>query len=268
MEFDGRMVKKYTHSRGAGRMAFQDYFSKQSADYKQFRPQYPQALFEFIVSQCTERRVVLDCATGNGQAAVALVAFFEHVIGIDGSEAQLSHAHEHEKVEYRKASAESTGLPSHSVNCVTVAQALHWFDFDAFFKEVKRVVIPGGILAVWCYPIIHTSDKNIDLLLQAFYEKTMGPYWPPERHYIDAHYQNIEIPFDEIKAPLFSQVLHWTLDDLVGYLGTWSSVQKYKDQHNEDPVALLVEKQLLSAWGDPKSAKKFLFKFPMRIARL
>lgn len=248
-------------------MAFQDYFSKQSADYRRFRPQYPKVLFEFIASQCTQRRVALDCATGNGQAAVVLAEFFERVIGVDGSAAQLSHVIKHDRVSYRQSAVEETGLASQSVDCVTVAQAFHWFDFDAFFKEVKRIIVPGGILAVWCYPIIHCVDPEVDRLLQAFYFETIGPFWPPERHYIEERYQGIEMPFDEIKAPLFSQEKHWALADLVGYLGTWSAVQQYKDQKGEDPVADFVEKQLLPVWGDSDLKKTFLFEFPMRIGR-
>ncbi|MCB1827287.1 MAG: class I SAM-dependent methyltransferase, partial [Coxiellaceae bacterium] len=212
-------------------MNFKDYFSKQSADYKRYRPQYPRELFEYIATQCTERHVALDCATGNGQAAIALAEFFDRVIGIDGSSAQLSHAHQHERVEYRQASAENTGLADHSVDCVTVAQAFHWFDFDAFFEEVKRVVVPGGIVALWCYPIIHAMDKQVDHQLQSFYHDTIGPYWPPERRFIDERYQTFHLPFDEIESPLFSQEKHWSVEDLSGYLSTWSSVQKYKDQH-------------------------------------
>lgn len=128
--------------------------------------------------------------------------------------------------------------------------------------------MPGGILAIWFYPITHALNKKIDTLLQAFYRETVGPYWAPERRYVDEYYALIAIPFGEIGVSVFTQEKHWTLNDFVAYLGTWSSVQKYKEQHGEDPVASFVDKKLLSAWGDPNTEKTFLFEFHLRIVRL
>ncbi len=249
-------------------MAFQDYFSKQSDAYCRYRPTYPSALFKFIALNCTARHVVWDCATGNGQAALALADFFDRVIATDASEAQLSNAKPHDRVTYRTASAENSGLESESVNCVTVAQAVHWVDRDAFFKEVRRVLTPRGIIAVWSYPLMKSMEEKLNPILEAFCYETMAPYWAPERKIIDARYRSIDFPFDEIEAPLFSQEKHWSLNDLANYLATWSCVQRYKDQRDEDPIAPFVSKVLAPAWGSPETKKSFVFEFPMRIGQV
>ncbi len=62
-------------------MKFKDHFSGHAANYAKFRPNYPRQLFEYLVSIAPGRGRAWDCATGNGQAAVGLSAFFECVIG-------------------------------------------------------------------------------------------------------------------------------------------------------------------------------------------
>lgn len=249
-------------------MSFKDYFSKQSSEYWRYRPHYPRELYECIVRYCTKRQLALDVATGSGQAAVAMSEFFDHVIAIDGSENQLVHAVQNPKVEYRQATAEATGVEDHSVDCVTVAQALHWFDFEAFFKEVKRILKQKGVLAVWCYPSTRCTDPDINKVYTEFYGLAMSDFWPKERAYVEALYKNIHFPFEELASPQFLDEKYWTLENFAGYLGTWSSVQKYIEKHNEDPVKKFVEKTLKPLWGDPEKEKTFIFEFPLRIFRV
>ena len=134
-------------------VAFKDHFSQQTTGYAKFRPQYPRALFEYIASVAPNEQLALDCATGNGQAALALTEFFENVIAIDASERQIASAPAHPRLEYRVAPAEATGLTNHSCDVITVAQALHWLDLDAFYPEARRVLKSGGVLAVWSYNV-------------------------------------------------------------------------------------------------------------------
>jgi ubiquinone/menaquinone biosynthesis C-methylase UbiE len=140
-------------------LRFQDHFSDRAALYAAYRPLYPESLFEFVAGLTHRHRVALDCGTGNGQAAVGLVPHFDRVIAIDPSAEQLRNATRHERIEYRVASADSSGLPARSVDLVTAAQALHWFDAKAFFAEAKRVLVKDGAIAVWGYgdPILDTA---------------------------------------------------------------------------------------------------------------
>ncbi|HEX4936896.1 MAG TPA: class I SAM-dependent methyltransferase, partial [Gemmatimonadaceae bacterium] len=131
--------------------AFNDLFSEHAATYVAARPEYPDELYRFVVGLAPGRELAWDCATGNGQAARDLARYFERVIATDASAAQIEHAAPVPNVEYRVATAESSGLADRSVQLVTVAQALHWLDLDAFYAEVRRVTVPGGVLAAWSY---------------------------------------------------------------------------------------------------------------------
>jgi len=228
-------------------MAFKDYFSSQACGYTRFRPRYPRELFAFVAGTAERRVHAWDCGTGNGQAAVALAEWFERVTATDASQSQLSHAEAHPRVTYVLARAEHCPLEPRSVDLVTVAQALHWFDLPAFYSEVRRVSRPGGVLAAWCYGLA-TIEAPIDRVVYHLYEDIVGAYWPPERHVIELKYATVEFPFAEFAAPECAIVQDWTCDDLLGYLNTWSSVEQYKKQNRLDPVAQIAP-ELRRAWG-------------------
>jgi len=247
-------------------MEFKDYFSTQSTDYAKYRPHYPEALFEYLASTVKDREAAWDCATGNGQAALGLVPFFDRIIATDPSRAQLENAVRHEKITYQAATAEHTEIPSQSVNLVTVAQALHWFDLEGFYREVKRALKPPGAIAVWCYNLIEISPE-IDPKIKEFYEDIVGPYWAPERRLVEDGYRSIPFPFEEMKAPRFFIEALWTLPDLFGYLRTWSATQAYTDANRADPIAR-VKDDLLRIWGPAEMERPVRWPINMRVGAL
>ena len=184
-------------------MRFKDHFSDQAADYTKYRPNYPNELFAYLASLVLARECAWDCGTGSGQAAVALTEFFDRVIATDASEKQILSATKSARVEYRIAPAENSGLSSHSLDLIAVAQALHWFDLDAFYMEAKRVLKPEGALAVWGYGLLEIAPE-IDAVINRFYREIVGPYWPPERKIIESRYQTIPFPFAELQPPQFA----------------------------------------------------------------
>jgi SAM-dependent methyltransferase len=230
-------------------VAFNDLFSRGAAGYAAWRPRYPAELFEWIAAHAPARRLAWDCATGNGQAATALAERFEHVIATDASAEQLRFAEQHPRVEYRQATAESSGLDDASVDAITVAQALHWFDHAAFNAEVHRVLVPAGLITVWSYGLTKISPA-IDALIDRFYSVTLDGFWMPNRAHIEAGYRTIPFPFDEIEVPPFEMVDEYTMDDFCGYLGTWSAVQRYIAQRGSDPIPRL-RYELEPLWGAP-----------------
>ena len=143
--------------------------------------------------------------------------------------------------------AEDASFDSQRFDLITVAQAIHWFDFDAFYATVNRVLKPNGLLAVWGYTLL-TVNEAVDAIVRHLHSDTLDSYWDPERAYVDARYQTIPFPFEEIAAPKFTQSLRWSLADLVGYLNTWSAVKHYARRTGENPVRR-IEADLQRAWG-------------------
>ncbi|MFL5578755.1 MAG: class I SAM-dependent methyltransferase, partial [Gemmatimonadaceae bacterium] len=230
-------------------MSFPDHFSARAAAYAAFRPRYPAALFDWLATLAPAGAEVWDCATGSGQAAVALAERVGRVTATDASAAQVAHAEPHPRVTYAVAPAEASGLADASVDLVTVAQALHWFDLDAFWREARRVLRPGGAIAVWSYGDAVLEAPALDAAYRRFYGDVLGPYWPRERARIGAAYLTMPFPFAELPAPTLDMSVRWHLADLAGYVRTWSAVTRYVAEHEADPVPLL-ERALAPLWGD------------------
>lgn len=233
---------------------FKDYFSVSAADYAHYRPTYPNQLFEFLAKQCPHHDLAWDCATGSGQAAVLLAPYFKRVVASDASSQQIIFAVPKENIRYCIMPAEKTDFLSQSIDLITVAQALHWFDFNIFYPEVKRILKPEGIIAAWSYGLVKINSE-IDALIKYFYQELTGPYWPEERRYIDHKYQDIPFPFQKIATPTFSMQQTWTLNHFIGYLSTWSAVRKYQEETNQNPLELIIE-PLKGLWGNPEEKLK------------
>src|SRR5437773_3799316 len=215
-------------------MAFKDHFSRQAADYAKFRPGYPQELFDYLGSVAPTRQVAWDCGTGNGQAAIGLASVFDRVIATDASEKQIANAVSHEGVEYRVAAAENSGIQSGTIDLIMVAQALHWFDLDRFYAEVRRVFKRDGVLAASAYNLLQI-DPAIDEIVNRYYYEVVGPFWPPERKLVE-QFADLPFPFHGIDSPKFEMTAHWNLHHLLGYLRTWSSTQRFIAEKNSDPL--------------------------------
>jgi SAM-dependent methyltransferase len=245
---------------------FKDYFSAHASQYRTFRPGYPRVLFEYLSSIAAGHDRAWDCATGSGQAARSLKPFFRHVTATDASPEQIAAAEPTEGIEYAVAPAEQTQIPDRSIDLVAVAQALHWFDLVRFFAEVERVGKPGCIVACWSYGLLQIN-RDIDRLLRRLNERVLKDYWPLERKLVDEGYSTADFPFEELKPPTFHMTQRWNFDQVLGYLGTWSSVQKFAQQRGSSPLPLLGEK-LLAAWGDPAVVRQIVWPLYLRIGRV
>jgi SAM-dependent methyltransferase len=231
--------------------AIKDLFSPHAADYARFRPTYPAPLFAWLAQQAAASALAIDVGAGNGQAARALAEHFEHVLAIDPSEAQLANAPRHPRVESRVGRADATGADASSADLVVAAQAFHWFDQPAFFDEVRRIARAGAVLAVWCYALNRITSE-IDAAVFELYEGYLGPYWEPERKLVEDGYRSVRFPFDEIACPEFDMRLTWSLADFAGYLGTWSPLQRYREDRGHDALERIAPR-IEAAWGDAAS---------------
>lgn len=246
---------------------FADHFSTLAPAYAAARPSYPRALFAYLASVAPARRRAWDSGTGSGQAALGLAEFFNDVTATDASAEQLAEASAHRHVTYRVAAAEASGILSGSMDLVTAAQALHWFDVAAFYEEATRTLAPGGVLAVWCYGLQRVGEERMDRLLASFYHERVGPYWSPERRLVETGYRTLPFPFDELVAPEFEMVHEWTLGELLAYIRTWSATARFVLSEGYDPVEPLGA-DLAPLWGQaPDVRRQVRWPLTLRLGR-
>jgi SAM-dependent methyltransferase len=244
---------------------FSDHFGAAARSYADFRPHYPAALFGWLRSVTPGGQRAWDCGTGSGQAAVPLTAYFSEIVASDPSTAQLANAARAPGVSYVAMTAEHTALRSGSVDLATVAQALHWFDRPRFFAEVDRVLRPGGTLAVWSYGRLDV-DPAVDRHLGHLYLDVLGPHWPSERSLVDSGYAGIALPYPELPAPDIAMDAEWSLDQLGGYLSSWSAVGRYRAAVGADPLPAFL-RDVADAWGDPAARRHIRWPLVVRAAR-
>ncbi len=236
-----------------------DLFSSHASTYAKYRPQYPPELFEYILRWVNERNFVWDCATGNGQAAMALANYFEKVFATDSSEKQIAHAVLLANIEYSVSKAELTAFPDNTFDLVTVAQAYHWLNARAFTKEVKRVAKPGAIIAIWGYNTPLTGKEELNEQIHFFYKDVVGSFWDKERRYVEEEYRSVAFDFQEIPARHFIMEVQWNIEHLSGYLNSWSSVQHYLKAMGHNPVDAFLPR-LKEYWPEQQVIP---FKFPV-----
>ena len=243
-----------------------DHFSGHAAHYARHRPSYPPGLFAWLATQSPGVDRAWDCATGNGQAALALAAHFRHVHATDLSAEQLAQATPHARIDYRQGPAEASGLADHSCDLVTVAQALHWFCNDDFFAEVRRVLKPGGLFAAWTYTLLH-GDPALTEIVRDYSTHTVGAYWPPQRRWVDLGYRGMPFPCADIDVPEFEIRRELTLDEVLDYLRTWSSTQRCLKETGVDPC-LALRARLQELWPAPEARKTIVWPIILRCGRV
>ncbi len=228
-----------------------DHFTPIAGQYAAFRPTYPAALFDWLASLTPQHALAWDCGAGSGQASVPLAQRYDRVLATDLSAAQLAAAPQLPNIEYRATPAETSGLAEHSADLVTVAQAMHWFDLPRFHAEVRRVLKPQGVIAVWGYNRLLLPDAAVQQAIDRFYEEKIGSYWPPERVHVENGYRDLPFPFTRIAAPHFALTQEWSREQLLGYLRSWSAVARFKAAHGYDPVDALAA-EIAALWPEGK----------------
>jgi len=241
-----------------------DNFSTQAAEYAIYRPTYPEEMYDFIFSLVKNRNIAWDCATGNGQVARELALHFDNVYATDISKKQIEQALKLPNIVYQVESSDKVNATDNSFDLITVAQAIHWFNFDAFYTEVKRTLKPEGIFAAIGYGIM-SIDKKVDKAVHKLYEDFLGKYWDPERRYIEENYKTIPFPFEEITAPHIFIKTRWSFNQLIGYLNTWSALQHYKKANERNPIEYMFT-ELKEAWGSD-AEKEIRFPVLLRVGR-
>ena len=247
-------------------MAFQDHFSGHAQAYAQARPGYPEALFDWLSDQCLHHDLAWDAGCGNGQASLALARRFARVHASDPSAEQIAAAPRDPRIHWRIEPAEHCSLHDHSADLVIAAQAYHWFEHERFCGEARRVLRPGGLVALWCYGLCRITP-DVDALVQHLYEAVLGRYWPHERVHVEDGYRRLPFPFDEIgDVPRFQMRLDWSLPQLLDYLRSWSASQRHRRETGREAVSDLQER-FAAAWGDPAAVREVRWPLSVRAGR-
>ena len=236
-----------TAGSGSGRAGFADHFSAVAEGYALYRPRYPRALFDAIAARAARHCLAWDCATGSGQAATGLLEYFEHVVATDASTAQLRGAPAAPRLSLAAARAEAAPLAAGVVDVLTVGQALHWFQLGAFYRETRRVLHADGLIVAWTYDNLR-ADGEVAEIVDELYQ-SLTAYWPEERHLVEARYRDLPFPFSAVERLELAMQETWTLEQLIGYLGTWSAVKRFREQESLDPLQTY-SSRLAEAWGE------------------
>jgi SAM-dependent methyltransferase len=234
--------------------------------YAKSRPNYPEELFQYLASLTERHDVAWDCATGNGQAALSLVNYFEKVIATDISKEQIVNAAEHKRIKYKVCQAENSGIESGTVNLVTVASAVHWFRLNDFFTEVHRVIAPGCVIAVWTYHVGYI-EPPFDNLFLSFYKEIISPYFADGAKLVDEKYSTIKLPGTLINNRNFFVSANWKLPDLLNFINSWSGTQEYRKAKGKNPVDH-IDTELRKLWGDPEKYRTLQWPLFIKISRL
>jgi SAM-dependent methyltransferase len=241
-------------------------FSPLAAEYARSRPRYPAALFDWLAGQVDRHELAWDAATGNGQAAASLALRFTRVVATDVSAEQLRHAFPAPNVEYRLGRAEEVDLPDSVVDLVTVAAAIHWFDLARFAATVRRVARPRGVVAAWSYHVGRCTEP-VGAVLHRLYHGVLHDYFAPGARLVDAGYNSVELPGEPVAAPPFFAEAEWDLEQLRGFVRSWSGYEEYRRRHGRDPLDLVAD-ELEAAWGGPERVHPLRFPLHLKVARL
>uniref|UniRef100_A0A131XWG8 Putative ubie/coq5 methyltransferase n=1 Tax=Ixodes ricinus TaxID=34613 RepID=A0A131XWG8_IXORI len=212
--------------------------------YVKFRPSPPPALIEQIVSFVKEKaslRLAVDVGCGSGQSSGVLAPHFSLVHAYDLSEAQIAVAEANNRMTnltFSVASAECLPEADSSVQLVTASQSLLWFDREKFYGEAERVLVPGGVLAVYAYatPMPVAKDQaRLDKLLHDLLNTGAGAkYWGEKKTVTDNLYKGIPLPWeDHVRVNCIEDRKVQTVAYYVNYIRSWASYQVFL---NEEPA--------------------------------
>ena len=246
--------------------SYKDHFSSTAEAYAVHRPRYPGELVRWLAGVCAQRVRAWDAGCGNGQLGVLLAGEFAEVIATDASRAQIAHAAAHPHVTYRMAAAEADfaqgGIADASIDLCVAAQAAHWFDMEGYVEQVRRVSKPGGVAALVSYGLMEIAAPPVQQEIRAFYVGDLAPFWPPERRHVENAYCDLHWPFEPLISPEFAIVRHWSCDELLGYIDTWSAISAMKKAGLQAGVGRFC-KAVTAAW--PETAATLSVRFPLNV---
>ncbi|MEL0637130.1 methyltransferase domain-containing protein [Marinomonas sp. TI.3.20] len=239
---------------------------RSSGIYSRARPTYPAELYYWLSHQVKSSGVVWDAACGTGQASIDLAAYFDKVEASDISESQIAEATPHRKVHYQVFPSEKTNYPDHYFDAVCIGHALHWFDLDLFWQEVKRVLKPGGLLVCWGYNWLTVGEQE-DLVISEHVLSHLSSYWPVQSRLLWNQYRDIQFPFEPIDVPKFDLYCNWSVSQTMDFIRSWTAAQLLIQDEGDD-FLVQANTVLRSVWSDPLHKKQIHLPFFVRAGRM
>ncbi|KAK4319005.1 hypothetical protein Pmani_010090 [Petrolisthes manimaculis] len=245
--------------------------------YSKFRPRPPTSLTPRIVSYLKEKydgplTAATDVGCGSGQTTHILTSHFKHVTGLDISQAQINQANtlnDNPHVSFKVSGAESLPFAATSLQLVTAGQACHWFDMKKFYDEVDRILVPGGVLALYGYlfpePINTRADNKLKEILKQVYKEELSGYIQKgsEDVYLNNYkldkYNMIYYKHSQIRDESHYTDRTVTVADLTGYIGTWSGLQNFRQDKGEEAAQKVLdhfESRVMSALQSTQTAQE------------
>ncbi|KAJ0040389.1 hypothetical protein Pint_27399 [Pistacia integerrima] len=254
-------------------------FDKQAKLYVDARPTYPSEWYSMLASHTTLHCLAWDVGTGNGQAAFGVAEHYEQVVATDVSEDQLENALPHPRVRYLHTplSLSDDELVTliggeNSVDLVTGAQAVHWFDLPKFYTIINRVLRkPGGVIAVWGYKGFEVSP-TFNALMKKFYETTI-PYWNQNAQSLFDGYKDLPFPFESVGLGFEGQPLELdmpkelSLEGFLRMLRSWSAINSALEQ-GVDLLSESVVKEFEGVWGGSHLIRTVTYKAFMLVGKV
>ncbi|AGF71597.1 class I SAM-dependent methyltransferase [Corynebacterium halotolerans] len=240
------------------------------ADYALHRPDYPRELGGLLAELPARRATALDVGCGTGQLTVQLSRHFDRVLGVDASAGQIDAATPAPGATYRVGTAEDLPVDDAGMDLITVAQAAHWLDLPAFYREVDRVAAPGAALALVSYGMCRLdaeADPGIDELYQEFYWGEFHRFWAPARVHVENGLADLPFPYEEVEIVCPPIVRKHRLAHFLGYVGTWSAAKKARESGHGGELADFA-RRLAARWGDPEQARTVVWPVTVRAGRV
>ncbi|KAI1318651.1 hypothetical protein EDD11_006152 [Mortierella claussenii] len=225
-----------------------------SALYQSFRPGYNSNFFKMVYNYHARNHgqfdVAVDVGTGTGQVASVLAEKFKHVHGVDASATMLASAIQKPNITYHTSKGEDLSvIASSSVDVLTVAQALHWFDHPKFFSEVKRVLKPHGTFAAvgYSFALLEKYPRASERIHRLGDEPDqLGTCWDWGRLILDNLYKSIDVPMQNVERHYFPNINikeqlpavmseQMTMKHFRSYIKTWSSYKNYCEKYPDRP---------------------------------
>ncbi|QUS56638.1 class I SAM-dependent methyltransferase [Pseudovibrio brasiliensis] len=243
------------------------HFQNAGEDYAKYRPTYPLELVEFLAAQCEHHELAVDVGCGTGQFSALIARHFQQVLATDVSASQIENAAPVPNIDFAVEPAERCSAKSDSVDLIVAAQAAHWFDLPSFYQEVRRIAVPGSVLALVSYGVLSIDNAECNDRFRQFYYDEIGPYWPAERQHVDNGYASFDFPFEELSYPAMSIERDWTQEQFLGYVHTWSSIKAAAKEGKANLMDSFAE-ELAGLWGDPQERRKISWPIAMRLGRI